>query len=118
MAEYEPDDLGATGQRIWDEATDEFELTEAQKVILEGACRQADQADILYSKIAELGGSYRVKGSMGQWVEAPELKSARSAQAEMRAALASIGLTKPDQDEDQSTPDRSGVIRQVQIRGT
>ncbi|WP_062365860.1 P27 family phage terminase small subunit [Gordonia sp. QH-12] len=112
-----PSGLGTKGLRIWTDAVGEFDLTEAQLVILEGACRQADQIDELYDQLAKLDGNYRVRGSMGQPTAAPELDQIRKAQAEMRTALASIGLTKPQDAEQAIEPAKaSGVVKRASFK--
>jgi hypothetical protein len=89
-----PTGLAARGRRFWRATTTEFELTDAELLVLEECCRTLDTLDGLQRAIAELGPS--VQGSMGQVVLNPAITEARGQRALLHRLLAALAL--PDDD--------------------
>ena len=70
-----PDDLAATGTKLWRTMLIDYDLTASELVILHEAARTSDELDRLAAALvtAEL----TVKGSMGQPVSSPLLDDVR-----------------------------------------
>ncbi|CCH77738.1 hypothetical protein BN12_220016 [Nostocoides japonicum T1-X7] len=111
-----PAGLGTRGRRFWRSTLSSFELSDAEILVLEEACRTLDDLDRLEEMVAQHGPS--VKGSQGQVVVNPALTEARGQRAILHRLIAALQL--PDLDDrpmPSSTSMRSQKAAQVRWRG-
>lgn len=78
-----PAKLGSAGRGLWRAVLDEFDLSSAELVLLEAACRQADDVATLEAGLAD---GFVVAGSKGQ----PRLSAAVTEARQGRLALARL----------------------------
>lgn len=95
-----PPRLGADGRRLWHSIVDTFDLRPDELLVLEKACRTADDSARLDRALAD--GPLMVTGSTGQQRHNPLLHEARQTRA-LLAALLKLAL--PDE---QAQPGQSG----------
>jgi len=98
-----PDGLQKPGKRMWSAILTEFDLDERELLVLEQACRQADNVAALEAEIAASG--LVTPGSKGQMRLSPTVTELRQARLAVSRLLTDLAL--PDQD-DQSEPSRRG----------
>lgn len=85
-----PAGLGPRGLRFWRQATDSFELSDAEAEVLHEVCRTLDNLDSLAAAIAENGPT--AVGSTGQMVASPLLTEVRGQRLALRNLLAALDL--------------------------
>lgn len=101
-----PDKLGTKAARFWRETTKTYDLSPAELLILEGACREIN---IIERCEKELDGAALVtSGSMGQDVAHPLLAEVRQHRAAFGSMIKQLAL--PDAEE----PLSSARSRQAQ----
>lgn len=76
MTTNPPEHLGEHGRKLFAEIVEEFELGPHELVILEQACGELDLCKRLEAEVSKLD-SFRIKGSRGQDVAAPEVQELR-----------------------------------------
>lgn len=89
-----PRGLGTRGRKFWRDTWAEFELSDAETVILEEACRTIDRLDGLDETIKKDGMT--TTGSAGQTIVHPAVQEARQQQLTLHRLIAALGL--PDDD--------------------
>lgn len=85
-----PPRLGAAGRRLWRSIVADFDLRPDELIVLEKACRTADDADRLDQAVSE--APLLVAGSMGQEREHPLLAQSRQTRALLAALLKQLRL--------------------------
>ena len=85
-----PAGLQSAGRRLWRAVVDEFELEAVELVLLEKACRTADDCARLDEAVA--AAPLTVEGSMGQVREHPLLAQSRQTRALLAALLKQLNL--------------------------
>lgn len=106
-----PKGLGTRGRRFWRDTWADFELTDAETVILEEACRALDRLDALDETIKQDGMTTR--GSAGQTIIHPAVQEARQQQLALHRLISALGL--PD-DEGEVMPSSGQLRSQVANR--
>lgn len=92
-----PAKLGAPGRRLWRAVVDNYELRADEVVLLEKACRTADESARLDEAARE--APLTVLGSMGQERVNPILNEARQARALLAALVKQLGLPETEEAE-------------------
>lgn len=80
-----PEHLGQHGKKLYEDVSTEFDLRPDELIILEQACGELDLCKRLEAEVSKLD-SFRIKGSRGQDVAAPEVQEYR----QHNLALASL----------------------------
>lgn len=94
-----PTGLAARGKRFWRATCDDFDLTDAELVLLTEVCRCLDNLDALDAVVRRDGAT--TLGSQGQTVVHPALTEARGQRLALHRLIAALAL--PD-DEGQPVP--------------
>jgi len=89
-----PANLAADGRRLWRSVLDVYELRADELVLLEKACRTADESARLDAAVR--GSPLLVTGSTGQQRHNPLLNEARQTRALLGALLKQLAL--PDEE--------------------
>ena len=89
-----PANLGADGRRLWRSVLDVYELRADELVLLEKACRTADDSARLDAAVRD--SPLLVTGSTGQQRHNPLLNEARQTRALLAALIKQLAL--PDDD--------------------
>ena len=92
-----PDGLRARGLRLWESTTADMVLDPDELVLLEEACRVADEIDTLWAALGEQGPL--TKGSRGQQVASPLLREIRGHRLVLSRILRQLGATNPGDEE-------------------
>jgi hypothetical protein len=94
--------------RLWDDTVRELELDPDEAVLLEEACRLADEVDVLTAALDE--GGLLVKGSRGQQVANPLIREVRAHRLALARVLRQLGATNPGEEAEgeRSTPSQRG----------
>ncbi len=96
VARKAPPNLGPSGRRLWDEVMGVYAPRPDEVLLLEKACRTADEAARLdeAARVAPL----LTRGSMGQERVNPLLAEARATRALLATLLKSLALTDVEDD--------------------
>ncbi|MCF8611727.1 hypothetical protein L5G28_16395 [Gordonia sp. HY285] len=113
-----PNGLGASGKRLWESITGDYDLTPAESLILEQACREVDLIDELQRRITRMQGEYRVRGSQGQPVAAPELGEIRQHRTLLAQLLARLKVPDIDPDDLIPAPAPGAVVKRASFEST
>lgn len=100
-----PDKLGTKAGRFWRETTKVYELSPAELLILEGACREIDIIERLERELD--GADLVTSGSMGQDVAHPLLAEVRQHRAAFGSMIKQLAL------QDAEEPQTSARSRQA-----
>ena len=92
-----PTGLRRAGKRLWAEVAESFILNAGEVVMLEQACRTADELDRLEKAVRSLS-ELTVRGSTGQIRMHPLLDAIRAHRLTLERCLAALAL--PDVEED------------------
>ena len=91
-----PPNLAQPGRSLWQAVTGSYELRRDELLLLEKACRTADEAARLDDAVRT--ASLLVAGSAGQQRHNPLLNEARQTRALLAALLKQLALPDPDED--------------------
>jgi hypothetical protein len=97
----QPSGLNSAGRRLWRKIAADYTMRADEWLILEKACRTADDAERLDTELAQ--SPLMVPGSQGQMRANPLLNESRQTRALLAALLKQINL--PDAD------DKAGRVR-------
>ncbi|QKZ22072.1 hypothetical protein [Streptomyces chartreusis] len=102
-----PDGLGERGLRLWTDTLADLEMDPDELLLLEEACRLADELDemgVLLANSAMLS-----KGSRGQPVANPLIREIRGHRLALSRVLRQLGATRPgEEDQERLTPSQRG----------
>ncbi|MEV7983339.1 hypothetical protein [Streptomyces sp. NPDC086519] len=102
-----PEGLGERGLRLWTDTLADLEMDPDELLLLEEACRLADELDemgVLLANSAMLS-----KGSRGQPVANPLIREIRGHRLALSRVLRQLGATRPGEDEQERlTPSQRG----------
>jgi hypothetical protein len=102
-----PEGLGGRGLRLWTDTVSELEHDPDELVLLEEACRLADELDemgVLLANSAMLS-----TGSRGQPVANPLIREIRGHRLALSRVLRQLGATRPaEEDQERLTPSQRG----------
>lgn len=102
-----PDGLGERGLKLWRDTVEEMELDPDELVLLEEACRLADELDEMGAALA--GGKLVSKGSRGQPVANPMIREIRGHRLALARVLRQLGALRPgDEEQERLTPSQRG----------
>ncbi|MEV5353273.1 hypothetical protein [Streptomyces sp. NPDC052693] len=102
-----PVGLGERGLKLWTDTLEDLELDPDELVLLEEACRLADELDEMGAALA--GGKLVSKGSRGQPVANPMIREIRGHRLALARVLRQLGATRPGEDEQERlTPSQRG----------
>ncbi|ANJ07150.1 hypothetical protein [Streptomyces parvulus] len=102
-----PDGLGERGLRLWTDTLAELDMDPDELVLLEEACRLADELDEMGTLLA--GSSMLSVGSRGQQVANPLIREIRGHRLALSRVLRQLGATRPGEDEEERlTPSQRG----------
>ncbi|MFK0178571.1 hypothetical protein ACIQVR_21620 [Streptomyces xanthochromogenes] len=102
-----PEGLGDRGLRLWTDTLADLEMDPDELLLLEEACRLADELDemgVLLANSAMLS-----KGSRGQPVANPLIREIRGHRLALSRVLRQLGATRPGEDnQERLTPSQRG----------
>lgn len=87
-----PSTLALTGEKLWGDVVEKYELRVDELRVLESACGAADMLADLEEGWRALGRPFMSKGSMGQEVEHPLIGSIDKQRKALSAFLKQLGL--------------------------
>lgn len=102
-----PDGLGERGLKLWTDTVAELEMDPDELLLLEEACRLADELDEMGVLLAN--SSMLSTGSRGQQVANPLIREIRGHRLALSRVLRQLGATRPAEDEQERlTPSQRG----------
>lgn len=102
-----PDGLGERGLKLWTDTVAELEMDPDELVLLEEACRLADELDEMGVLLAN--SSMLSTGSRGQQVANPLIREIRGHRLALSRVLRQLGATRQGEDEQERlTPSQRG----------
>lgn len=118
MSTHSPDkpkSLGARGSSLWVTATNKFEFSSEDLLILEEAARCADRIEALEGQIADLG--IMVVGSQGQDVINPAVPESRQQQIALQRLLRALHLEGRPQKQQATRSRAKSRATKTSVRG-
>lgn len=107
-AQQPPEGLRERGLRLWQDTLNGMEADPDELVLLEEACRLADEIDLMVAALGE--GGPVVKGSRGQPSANPLIREIRGHRLALTRVLRQLGAARPADEEngDRLTPSQLG----------
>ena len=97
-----PTGLGPKARKFWRETVGSYELSPAEALLLEGACREIDIIERLQDELK--GANLVVAGSMGQDTAHPLLTEVRMHRAAFGSIVKQLALPELEDEKKQSSP--------------
>lgn len=102
-----PEGLGERGLRLWTDTLADLEMDPDELLLLEEACRLADELDEMGALLAD--STMLSTGSRGQPVANPLIREIRGHRLALSRVLRQLGATRPAEDgEERLTPSQRG----------
>jgi hypothetical protein len=105
-AQEPPGGLAASGRRLWQPITTDFELDVHEQLVLAQACRTADLLDRLAEDLRTAPRT--ITNARGDLISHPSLNEHRQQSLTMARLLAALRLPQGDED-DATRPQRRGI---------